>query len=497
MPGKYLPHADRWIFVAFMALLIWAPVPLGSNRAWAWSMLEIGIFTVAAMWVVLWGIGRVRAHRTFLHSAPALILLMLWLAWLGVQLCPLPASWVAVLSPAAARAYAGAGVPADAWLSITVGRYDTEVFFVKSLAYVIAFMLTLALCHTRARLRMLASVLIASGVLQAVFASFAHLTQSSYEIFNTAMRHSDTAIGTFVNRNHLAGYLEMTLAMGLGMMIATLRGGSARGWRQRLRDWLEWLISPRILLRLMLVIMVIALVMTRSRMGNAAFFSSMLASGVLALALSRHATRSMVILIVSLIVIDVFIVGTWFGMENLVKRYEHTTIARDEKPTGDSLEERVEPGLYALAIFKDYPVFGSGGGTFYTVFPAYRPKEIGAYFNHTHNDYVQLAGETGLIGTGMLGLLVLWTLFVALRTQYQRRDAMCRGVAFGVTMAIIALMIHSWVDFNLQIPANAFTFVVVLAMGWVAQSVERNDRGASDDEVVSDDDVSSARHSEE
>ena len=96
-----------------------------------------------------------------------------------------------------------------------------------------------------------------------------------------------------------------------------------------------------------------------------------------------------------------------------------------------------------------------------------------------------------------LGLLVLWTLFVALRTQYQRRDAMCRGVAFGATMAIIALMIHSWVDFNLQIPANAFTFVVVLAMGWVAQSVERNDRGASDDEVVSGDDVSSVRPGEE
>jgi O-antigen ligase len=220
--------------------------------------------------------------------------------------------------------------------------------------------------------------------------------------------------------------------------------------------------------------MVIALVMTRSRMGNAAFFASMLIAGVIGLATSRHATRSTVILLVSLIIIDVFIVGTWFGVENVIKRYEQTTIYRELQPTGGSVEERLEPGLYAMDMLKDYPLTGSGGGTFYAAFPKYRPGVISAYFDYAHDDYVQFATDAGVIGLGLLGLVVLSTFVIALRTLYERRDPLCRGIAFGATMGIIAIMIHSWVDFNLQIPANAFTFVVLLALGWAAYSMNRH-----------------------
>jgi len=214
--------------------------------------------------------------------------------------------------------------------------------------------------------------------------------------------------------------------------------------------------------------------MTRSRMGNAAFFSSMLIAGTIGLATSRHATRSTVVLLVSLIIIDIFVVGTWFGVENVIKRYEQTTIYRELQPTGGSVEERLEPSRYALNMIKDYPLTGSGGGSFYAAFPKYRPSDISAYFDYAHNDYVQISTDTGVIGLGLLGLVVLSTFVVALRALYERRDPLCRGIAFGATMGIIALMIHSWVDFNLQIPANALTFVVLLALGWTAYSMNRH-----------------------
>ena len=136
----------------------------------------------------------------------------------------------------------------------------------------------------------------------------------------------------------------------------------------------------------------------------------------------------------------------------------------------------------SLPLVADYRWFGSGGGTYYVAFPKYRSPELTFTFDYTHNDYVQFMVETGLIGTALVGLLVLWTFIIALCTQYVRRDALSRGVAFGVTMGIISLMIHSWVDFNLQIPANALTFVTLLALGWVAWSVER--RGKGGQEVV-------------
>jgi O-antigen ligase len=472
--------ADGKIFVLFLLLLVWAPLPLGSNRPWASAIVEVGILSLALAWLWLFSLGRVHVHAPFRRAWPALLLFACWLALLALQIVPMPAELVQWISPNHARLPAPDGAPALRTLSID--PYASAGFLLKSCAYVAAFGLTLALMRRRERLKTIAIVIVAAGLVQALLASFMHLAKLNQEVFFTGFSHIDNAHGTFVNRNHLAGYLEMCLALGIGLMIATLKGGSAQSWKQRLRNLAGWLLSTRVLLRISLVIMVVALVMTRSRMGNAAFFSSMLITGVIGLATSRHATRSTIILLVSLIIIDVFIVGTWFGVENVIKRYEQTTISRELQPTGGSVEERLEPGLYATHMLKDYPLTGSGGGTFYTAFPKYRPGVVSAYFDYAHNDYVQFATDTGVIGLVLLGLIVLSSFVAALRTLYERRDPLCRGIAFGTTMGIIAIMIHSWVDFNLQIPANAFTFVVLLALGWTAFSINRQHAGADEDD---------------
>jgi hypothetical protein len=466
------PAADRAIYASFLLLLVWAPLPLGSNRPWAAALLEIGILSLAVAWLWLYATGRAHLRTPVLRAWPAMLLFALWLAWLALQIFPLPAALVQAISPT--RAQLAAPGAAGAMQTLSIDAYASAGFLLKSCAYVAAFCLTLALTRSRERLQTMAIVIVAAGTVQALLASLMHLAAWNFEVFFTKLSHVGNAHGTFVNRNHLAGYLEICLALGIGMMIATLKGGAAQSWKNRLRDTARWLLSARVLLRISLIVMVIALVMTRSRMGNAAFFTSLLIAGVIGLATSRHATRSTVILLVSLIVIDVFVVGTWFGVENVIKRYEQTTIYRELQPTGGSVEERLEPGLYAMDMIKDYPLTGSGGGTFYAAFPKYRPGAISAYFDYAHNDYVQITTDTGLIGLGLLGLVVLSTFVVALRTLYERRDPLCRGIAFGAVMGITAILIHSWVDFNLQIPANALTFVVLLALGWAAYSVNRH-----------------------
>lgn len=480
-------HADRWIFVCFLALLVWVPIPLSSKRQWASGILETGLFALGIAWLALYALNLARVPHTFRRAWPALALFGGWLLVLCAQVLPLPEAVIAALSHGSTEASREAQTGIRSYGPAAVISVDPEAswaFLSRSLAYAAAFGLTLVLARSTDRLQTLAFVLIGSGVFQATLGSFLHLAGARYELFNTVLDHSGSAMGTFVNRDHFAGYMEMTLAVGIGMMIATLRGGGPRTWRQMLRDWASWLLSPRVLLRLMLVVMVIALVMTRSRMGNSAFFVSMLIAGAIGLALWRHATRSTVILLASLVVIDIFVVGTWFGVEKVIHRLEQTSLTRADRDSDKkrgkgeegSVEERVEPGLMALNALKEFPILGSGGGTFYVVFPKYREREIDGYYDHAHNDYIQFATETGVLGVGLIGLLVLSTFLVALKTQYERRDPLARGMAFGVTMAIIALMIHSWVDFNLQRPANALTFVVLLAMGWAAHSVERADR---------------------
>jgi len=212
---------------------------------------------------------------------------------------------------------------------------------------------------------------------------------------------------------------------------------------------------------------VTALVLSRSRMGNTAFFASLLITGAVALAFSKRATRSMVVLIASLIVIDIFIVGAYFGVEQVVQRIEHTQL---------TAEERDEVAAHATAMWKDFPVLGSGLGSFHIVFPRYRAQDVSVLNTHAHNDYLEFAVETGAVGIALLGLLVAASLFAALRAQYLRHDPLMRGISFASIMAIVALMIHSSVDFNLQIPANAMTFMLVLAFAWISLYHDRRER---------------------
>jgi O-antigen ligase len=124
----------------------------------------------------------------------------------------------------------------------------------------------------------------------------------------------------------------------------------------------------------------------------------------------------------------------------------------------------------ALDLVQDFPLVGTGGGSFYSSFIRYRSPRTG-YIDHAHNDFVEVASDFGLPGLAILGSLVALTLWTALRILAKRNSDLPRGVAFGVAMSVVALLIHSAVDFNLQIPANALTVVVILAMAWIAREL--------------------------
>jgi hypothetical protein len=75
----------------------------------------------------------------------------------------------------------------------------------------------------------------------------------------------------------------------------------------------------------------------------------------------------------------------------------------------------------------------------------------------------------GLLAFGLLGFCVLVSLWQSIRAQLGRRDRLMQGMGFAASMAILAVLIHSFVDFNLHIPANAATFMVILALGWISR----------------------------
>ena len=471
--GRPRFDAAALLFWPFLALLVWAPIPLGSNRPWAWMVLEVGSYALVACWLVLWAFGRVEVPVPLRRSWPAWILLGAWLVLQGLEVLPLPASWVAFLSPESARMHAMAadlGIR-QATMTLSIDPEASRVSLLKSFAYASVFFLALALVSRRSRVLALARVLVYAAVAQSIYAVFMHLGNASEEYFGTLVNHGDSASGTYANRNHFAGFLEMSLALGIGLLIAGLSDRKADTWKKFFRLTIDWILSPRMILRLSLCILVIALTTTHSRMGNTAFFSSLLVAGAVGIALSRHATRNTVLLLASLIAIDLFIVGSWFGVEKLAQRLEQTT-ARD-------VEVREDPAAYTIPLIRDYAVFGSGPGSFHVAFPRYRPPTVVSFYDFTHNDYIQFASESGVPGFAVLGGFVALALAAALVAQWKRRDPLMRGMSFACIMGVTSILIHSWVDFNLQIPANATLFMVLLALGWISLHHGRSDDGAA------------------
>jgi len=448
---------DRHIYLGFLVLIAWLPLPLGSNRPWAEAIMEVWTFSLMALWLIAFMRNQVQTSEPYKKAGPIIGMFLIWLVWILLQIIPLPPVWVASLSPTAFDHHRL--VNSADLMTLSLDPHATTVGWFKSLAYVFIFILSLLLIHSRRRLMQLAYVVIYSGLFQAVYGSLMTLSGLGYGFFIQNPFALTVTTGTFINRNHLAGYLVMALSVGIGMMIASLDTESDYTAKQRLRYYLKLILSAKLRLRLYLAMMVIALVLTHSRMGNTSFFASLIIAGGFGLILSRHATRGTIILLISLIVIDVFIVGTWFGLEKVVERIEETTLVR---------ETRDELDIYVYQQWKDYRWTGSGLGSFYSVFPKYRKEDVRAYYDHTHNDYLEFASETGVVGIALLGSIIAMSIYAALMAQYRRRDPLMRGISFAAIMSICAMLIHSTVDFNLQIPANAATFMLILSMAWIS-----------------------------
>lgn len=433
---------DRFLLVAVLFVLVWLPLPLGSNRDWAIGLFVLLMGALAGIWALtqLRGESVPSSQKTLNAALPMLALLLLTQAWVAVQ-------WLGGLS---------------------VDNGATFQYLMLGLAYSLLFLLVVSLFHTRRRLTLLLATLVVSGTLQAFWGAFMTLSGIEWLLVGPKTSYFGDATGTFVNRNHLAGYLEMTLACGIGLLMA-LRDGRPFSWV----GLLELLMGPKARLRLALVIMVIALVMSHSRMGNAAFFSSLLLVGGLFVLIEKENRLRNGLILASIIIIDLLVISQYFGLDKLKDRLVNTRLSDvvvDGEVVQQANELRGDVFGYSIPLLLERPLVGQGAGSFEAVFPKYPGEDIRLHFDHTHNDYLQFVIEFGLIGTLPLATFILLALWYALKALWRRESVYRSGVGFGAAMGIIALLIHSSTDFNLQIPANAATLVVLCAIAVLAGS---------------------------
>lgn len=436
--AKSYHWANSALFSYFLAVLAWAPLPLASNRDWSTillaSLLLLGLLAAAVLMVT----HHLQLTPALRRAWPALAALVAVQVWVATQLL----------------------------LDISVAPASTRLALLLGTALVAAFFLVLVLVDSRERILTITGVMIACGVFQAFFASAMMMSDIEQIAFLDKTFHRSTASGTFINRNHLAGFLEMNLAIGIGMLVAQLHRRLAGSWREFMRRSINTLLSSKFRLRLYLAIMVIALVLTRSRMGNAAFFSSLLLCSLAGMVLQQRVTRNAVIFFISLLLIDMYIVGNWFGMDEVVQRLQNTSLL---------VEKRDEVAIDTVVMWRDHFWLGTGADSFYQsyVYGGYMSPDSLRY-RHAHNDYLEIGSGFGFIGFALLTTAVLTSLWQALLAQRQRLSSVRQGLGFASAMGIISILIHSFADFNLHVPVNSLWFTVLLAFAWVAGSATRD-----------------------
>lgn len=448
------PLFERCLFGVLLLLLIWLPLPWGSNRPLAMACIGIAANMLLLLWIALCLMGWVRWPE---WQAPLPWVLPLWLAWLLWQvlsLVPLPLASIAALNPLIADHKKLLGID-PAPLSLVPGNTVNRLLL--SEAYFALFLSTWLLAGSRNRQRWVLQVLVVSGAAQALYGSLMLIGGWSLGAFGqTKIAYLDSATGTFINRNHLAGYLELCGAAAFGLLWMDLGGPSRMHWRARLRAWLNLFFSNKLFNRVLMAVMVIGLVLTRSRMGNIAFFVGLAAAGLLVLLLHerRHFLRGL-LLLASLAAVDLGIISRWYGLDALRDRIEGTHIETDAR--GAAFPE-------FLPVLRDFWTTGAGAGSFARVFPQYQSSAVAGYWDHAHNDYAEILIETGLPGGMLLGLIALSVFAHALGVLRRRRERQRIGVALAGVMALTCLALHGVFDFNLQIPANAATLVVIMAL---------------------------------
>jgi O-antigen ligase len=148
--------------------------------------------------------------------------------------------------------------------------------------------------------------------------------------------------------------------------------------------------------------------------------------------------------------------AVWIGLDVVISRF--FTVS-------ESFKERWMIWVNTFQIFKDFPVLGSGLGTFIHIFPVYRSFHIRGLVTHAENDFLQLGSEVGLIGIGLLFILFSFLFFKAVLAirSFHSRDSK-KYIGIGGIVGILALMFHSLVERNIQIPSNAFLYTFILAL---------------------------------
>jgi O-antigen ligase len=396
---------DSVVLYGVVSLLLFAPLAFGAVQPWSTFVLEVGAALLFALWVARQPASAVVQFT----SNPLFPPMLVFAALIVLQLAT------------GASAY----------------RYHT---FSSGLLYcdygLLCFLVVQCLRRTT-QIKTLAFLFSGYGFVLAMFALVQSITSNGKLYWLRTPHFGGWIYGPYVNHNHYAGLMEMLVPIPL-VFFLTHR---ARGSRKAMAALAAGVMASTIFL-------------SGSRGGMAAFMVQMAVLAVVLLK-QRTARRSSVGLSFFLLIVIGLLI--WLGGTELTKRVASIDAEARQEVSGGM---RMAIDHDGLKMYARRPVLGWGLGVFPDVYPRYRSFYTNFFVNEAHNDYLQLLVEMGTLGFATM----IWFIVLLYRSAIKKlgnwTEDVNGTVALATMLGCTGILVHSFVDFNLQIPANAALFYV-------------------------------------
>lgn len=433
----------RLVFTVLAGLLVLAPLFRSGQPPLA--LASVQLLGLAILLGVLWS--RSRAGRL---AGAEVVALALMAAFPLLYLVPLPSEWVASLPGRApyidAMALAG-GVPE--WLPLSLYPQETLGAWLFLLPAIAVYVGVRTVAPDQL-VRLVVLVLLMAGA-QVILGLIQFGTGRAGPFYlGMEYTHFDSAVGTYTNRNHLAGLIEMTLPIALAFYIFAFgrNGGLGRsGWHQRVSFFATLRGRQAFWYGALVVLLLVGVIFSRSRTGIALVILGVLVTTVL---FSRRIGGDNMFGSQGTVVAIALAIGVAIGLAPVLERFS----AQD--PMDDA---RWTNFAYTLDGIGEFFPLGSGPGTFPDVFPAFQPLELGRWFvNHVHNDYLEWLFDGGVLAAVLLVFLLALYVRQWARLLSGAEWSRYRFLQVGAGIGLLLLLLHELVDYNLMMPANAVYF---------------------------------------
>jgi len=516
------------VFWGLCAILVFVPLPIGSVEEWAVFVFEaatLGLFLLylggnmaanrrlgqrgsvrpapqtgrlsdeAPDWDRArdWGHGGIHDAGMGAEGVPPRIplaikvLLAVFLVVSLLQVVPLPAVIVKLISPRAHDIFLGLsrdGITApSAWQTLSLAPSATLAELVLILCYGVFGFLVLRSVRSRRQVEIFVLVILASALFQA-FYGMAEMFSGHEMIFGRVKRFgSGSVTGTYVNRNHFAGFLEMVFPLSLGYLLVKARYFAMEkglSLRRRILWFSQESLQWTLLLGLVPVFIGVGLVFSKSRSG----ILILVVTVVLAAAATAswrefsegngeregewpggegergrgggQGSRRRFGRIIRLVFTVVLAAAVWLGVGPIIERFSEVDISHEARRL--FYENTVR-------MIGDFPLAGAGKGTYVNAYAMYETVDDRLRLSFAHNDYLEFAAENGVLAGGALALAGIGLAVWLAAMWRRRRSGFAKGIGLGALLGITAILIHGFTDFNLQIPANAVYFTALAMLG--------------------------------